>query len=62
MPAAPRPGEHFDFVEFLTGNGTLYLFATGAGCAWSLVAAFIEDLVESSPLSPARSRLLRRQA
>ena len=46
----PRPGEHFDPVEFLTGNGTLYLLATGAGAgaSWSLVAAFIEDLVETA--------------
>src|SRR3546814_6690352 len=27
----PRAGEHFDPTEFLTGNGTLYLLATGAG-------------------------------
>lgn len=47
---SPRPGEHFDPVEFLTDNGTLYLLATGAGAgaSWSLVAAFIEDLVESA--------------
>lgn len=46
----PRPGEHFDPVEFLTENGTLYLLATGAGAgaSWSLVAAFIEDLVETA--------------
>ena len=46
----PRPGEHFDPVEFLAGNGTLYLLATGAGAgaSWSLVAAFIEDLVETA--------------
>lgn len=46
----PRPGEHFDPVEFLTGNGTLYLIATGAGAgaSWSLVAAFVEDLVETA--------------
>src|SRR3546814_19371694 len=46
----PRPGDHFDPVEFPTGNGTLYLLATGAGvgASWSLVAAFIEDLVETA--------------
>lgn len=46
----PRPGEHFDPVDFLTNNGTLYLLATGAGAgaSWSLVAAFIEDLVETA--------------
>lgn len=47
---SPGRGEHFDPVEFLTGNGTLYLLATGAGAgaSWSLVAAFIEDLVETA--------------
>ncbi len=46
----PRPGEHFDPREFLTSDGTLYLLATGAGAgaSWSLVAAFIEDLVETA--------------
>ncbi len=46
----PRPSEHFDPVEFLTGNGTLYLLATGAGAgaSWALVAAFIEDLTETA--------------
>lgn len=47
---SPRPGEHFDPVKFLTNNGTLYLLATGAGAgaSWPLVAAFIEDLVETA--------------
>lgn len=47
---SPGPGEHFDPAEFLTSNGTLYLLATGAGAgaSWSLVAAFIEDLVETA--------------
>ena len=47
---SPRPGEHFDPVDFLTNNGTLYLLATGAGAgaSWSLVAAFIEDLAETA--------------
>jgi type IV secretory pathway TraG/TraD family ATPase VirD4 len=46
----PREGEHFDPREFLTSNGTLYLLATGsgAGASSSLVAAFIEDLVETA--------------
>lgn len=46
----PRPGEHFDPSDFLTNNGTLYLLATGAGAgaSWPLVAAFIEDLVETA--------------
>jgi type IV secretory pathway TraG/TraD family ATPase VirD4 len=47
---SPRPAEQFDPAEFLTNNGTLYLLATGAGAgaSWSLVAAFIEDLVETA--------------
>lgn len=47
---SPGPGEEFDPVSFLTSNGTLYLLATGAGAgaSWSLVAAFIEDLVETA--------------
>ena len=47
---SPQPGEHFDPHEFLTHDGTLYLLATGAGAgaSWSLVAAFIEDLVETA--------------
>src|SRR3546814_5787968 len=62
----PRPGELFDPVEFLTGNGTLYLLATGAGvgASWSLVAAFIEDLVETArrlaAASPAPALTHRR--
>ncbi len=47
---SPEPGEDFNPAEFLTNNGTLYLVATGAGAgaSWSLVAAFIEDLVETA--------------
>lgn len=47
---SPRAGEQFDPEAFLTSNGTLYLLATGAGAgaSWSLVAAFIEDLVETA--------------
>src|SRR4051812_1347930 len=47
---SPRAGEHFDPIDFLTNNGTVYLLATGAGAgaSWSLVAAFIEDLVETA--------------
>ncbi len=47
---SPTPGETFDPADFLTTNGTLYLLATGAGAgaSWSLVAAFIEDLVETA--------------
>jgi len=46
----PPPGEEFDPGYFLTNNGTLYLLATGAGAgaAWPLVAAFMEDLTETA--------------
>ncbi|EGD44029.1 putative TraG-family protein [Nocardioidaceae bacterium Broad-1] len=54
---SPENGEHFDPAEFLTGNGTLYLLATGAGAgaAWPLVAAFVEDLVETARHLAARA-------
>ncbi|MFH5823099.1 type IV secretory system conjugative DNA transfer family protein [Georgenia sp. AZ-5] len=54
---SPAPGEHFDPAEFLTSNGTLYLLSTGAGASasWSLVAAFIEDLVETARALAAAS-------
>ncbi|MBO0748255.1 MAG: type IV secretory system conjugative DNA transfer family protein, partial [Acidimicrobiaceae bacterium] len=47
---SPDAGEEFDPTAFLTSNGTLYLLATGAGASasWPLVAAFIEDLVETA--------------
>ncbi|MBL3686163.1 type VI secretion protein [Leucobacter zeae] len=53
----PAAGEEFDPEEFLTGNGTLYLLATGAGAGASaaLVAAFIEDLVETARKIAAHS-------
>lgn len=54
---SPGPGEEFDPASFLTSKGTLYLLATGAGAgaSWSLVAAFIEDLVETARLLAAAS-------
>lgn len=54
---SPRPGEEFDPEVFLRGNGTLYLLTTGAGAGASsaLVAAFIEDLVETARKIAARS-------
>ncbi|MBT2486632.1 MULTISPECIES: TraM recognition domain-containing protein [unclassified Microbacterium] len=54
---SPGPGEEFDPEEFLLGNGTLYFLATGAGAGASsaLVAAFIEDLVETARKIAARS-------
>jgi type IV secretion system protein VirD4 len=47
---SPGPDEQFDPEAFLRDNGTLYLLATGAGSVTSgpLVAAFIEDLVETA--------------
>lgn len=54
---SPRPGEDFDPEHFLTHNGTLYLLATGAGAGASaaLVAAFVEDLIETARRIAARS-------
>lgn len=59
---SPAPGEEFDPTHFLTNNGTLYLLATGAGAgaAWPLVAAFMEDLTETArhlAASSPRTRL-----
>ena len=53
----PRAGEEFDPLDFLTHRGTLYLLATGAGAGASaaLVAAFIEDMVETARKLAARS-------
>jgi len=53
----PPAGEEFDPLEFLTKSGTLYLLATGAGAGASaaLVAALIEDLVETARKLAARS-------
>lgn len=47
---SPGPGEQFDPAAFIQGCGTLYLVgtATGAGAAANLVAAFIEDIVETA--------------
>lgn len=54
---SPEPGEVFDPETFLQANGTLYLLATGSGAGpcGSLVAAFIEDLVETARRLAARS-------
>lgn len=53
----PRPGEDFDPEHFITERGTLYLLATGAGAGASaaLVAAFVEDLIETARRIAARS-------
>ena len=54
---SPHQDEDFDPEAFLRESGTLYLLATGAGAgaASSLVAAFIEDLVETARRMAARS-------
>ncbi|GAB3764849.1 type IV secretory system conjugative DNA transfer family protein [Microlunatus parietis] len=54
---SPGPGEGFDPEGFITGRGTLYLLATGAGAGASaaLVAAFVEDLIETVRKLAARS-------
>ncbi len=46
----PRPGEAFDPAAFLTERGTLYVLGTssGAGAAAALVAALVEDMVETA--------------
>ena len=52
-----REGEDFDPEAFLQQRGTLFLLATGAGAgaSASLVAAFVEDLVEAARRLAARS-------
>ncbi|WP_417235207.1 type IV secretory system conjugative DNA transfer family protein [Arthrobacter sp.] len=54
---SPRDGESFDPEAFIRDSGTLYLLATGAGAGASaaLVAAFVEDLVETARRIAARS-------
>ncbi|MBN9209791.1 MAG: type IV secretory system conjugative DNA transfer family protein [Microbacterium ginsengisoli] len=54
---SPSEDEQFDPEAFLRDSGTLYLLATGAGAgaSSSLVAAFIEDLVETARRIAARS-------
>jgi type IV secretion system protein VirD4 len=53
----PGPGEGFNPETFIRERGTLYLLATGAGAGNSaaLVAAFVEDLVETARRMAARS-------
>ena len=47
---SPTGGEHFDPESFLRGKGTVYLLGTasGASATAGLVAAFVEDVVESA--------------
>ncbi|MBO0981575.1 type IV secretory system conjugative DNA transfer family protein [Microbacterium sp. SD291] len=54
---SPSEDEHFDPEQFILSRGTLYLLATGAGAGNSaaLVAAFVEDLVETARRMAARS-------
>ncbi|GAA4486912.1 hypothetical protein GCM10023171_23810 [Microbacterium panaciterrae] len=54
---SPGPGEDFDPEQFLMKRGTLFLLATGAGAGASapLVAAFVEDLIETARRLAARS-------
>lgn len=54
---SPGPGEDFDPERFIRERGTLYLLATGAGAGASaaLVAAFVEDLIETARRIAARS-------
>ncbi len=47
---SPQPGEEFDPTSFLHERGTLFVLGTasGAGAAGSLVAALVEDMVETA--------------
>ena len=47
---SPQPGEQFDPIRFLRERSTLYLLGTasGASATANLVAALIEDIVESA--------------
>ncbi|MBN9610491.1 MAG: hypothetical protein BGO26_16575 [Actinobacteria bacterium 69-20] len=58
---SPGPGEEFDPEAFIRDTGTLYLVgtATGAGAAANLVAAFIEDIVETARHLAAESPAAR---
>src|SRR5699024_8228893 len=53
----PRPGDGIDPEELLTQRRTLYPLDTGAGAgaAASLLAALVEDLIETARKSAARS-------
>ena len=54
---SPGEGEQFDPERFIRDRGTLYLLATGVGAGNSaaLVAALVEDLVETARRMAARS-------
>jgi type IV secretion system protein VirD4 len=53
----PLEGHEFDPIDFLRNRGTLYLLgtATGAAATATLVAAFIEDVVECARRLAAES-------
>lgn len=53
----PAPGGDFDPARFLAESGTLYLLATGAGAgaAAPLVAALVEDVIETARTLAAAS-------
>ena len=54
---SPEPGEDFTPEEFLTHQGTLYLLGTASGSSatGNLVAALIEDVVDTAKRLAARS-------
>ncbi len=54
---SPGPGEGFDPEAFIQNKGTLFLLATGsgAGASAALVAALVEDLIETARRLAARS-------
>ena len=54
---SPGPGEGFDPETFIRSKGTLFLLATGsgAGASAALVAALVEDLIETARRMAARS-------
>ncbi len=54
---SPAPGEDFNPDTFIRSKGTLFLLATGsgAGASAALVAALVEDLIETARRIAARS-------
>ncbi|MBS1698871.1 MAG: type IV secretory system conjugative DNA transfer family protein [Actinobacteria bacterium] len=54
---SPGPGEGFDPEQFIRDRGALFLLATGsgAGASAALVAALVEDLIETARRLAARS-------
>ncbi len=54
---SPDPGESFDPETFIHDKGALFLLATGsgAGASAALVAALVEDLIETARRMAARS-------